>query len=334
MTMFDNNPMISWLIASLKVVRYFAPFLLLIGVPISDYLLEHVWPKTKPKLHQRTSWAKYATLILGGGLTVCALIYDDQERTNQHAASEHASIAQQAKIDQMTTTIGQLLLTLANKPEFDIVTRTQILEERKKFQIGETTASSLNILASQWSNKRAQAKLDNETERHNAAEQAKQFLTTSFPIWNYAVTTFQTKLVLMTYKISASVNSDYTGLPSEEFLLRDMNIGWNEHSVDVCEINLGTNFPWKCKCTIRIPDSMSGGRPPQLQFQCQGTGDNGSGVLLITLRPGNLVEAYQTVSGDKPFVDTCSMSNYNECINSALDSLIGSQAEQFLPKAK
>ncbi len=167
-----------------------------------------------------------------------------------------------------------------------------MLAVKRKLDVGDTSVGDLGTLISGWSNKLAQAKIDREADRLKTVDQQLQFLSPAFPIWDYAIRTFEMKLAGYVKPQGRRVTSDYVSLPPKETLCRGWlpETGWSVLSNNVCEITLGTNVDWICNCTIAMAErmSISGGFPPELRLESKSKWKTESELLRIIVHNGNV----------------------------------------------
>lgn len=282
--------------------------------------------------------------ILGVIMAVTAFYINATEKRDSKSREEKLSAqvqtlgdenqTLQSEVCRQTKAISDLLGVGANKPGVDVATRSDMLAVKRKLDIGDACIGDWGALISGWSNKVAQVRIDRERERLNAVEQQKLVLVPAIPVWDYAIRTFQRKLAGYVKTQGRTPSSDYVNLPASESLCR----GWRHGPVgdtirpDVCEITMGTNSAWSCKCFLTIPGIMGffpAQNPqyaPHLDLECHGK--SGTVVLSVSVY-NNGVTTVITGSDGVAISESRPLAESQKVVDGALDDFIGSQGAEL-----
>jgi hypothetical protein len=158
----------------------------------------------------------------------------------------------------------------------------------------------------------------------------KEMVHSATPIWRYAVQAFPEMMAKYCGPKGEKVSSSCLRLPNDEILCQGKVGSW-ESFYEVCEVSVGTNPVWKCKCSVRMADSTGPGNPPQLVFDC--SSKSGSVRLMIYLYNGQL---YTWLKVGEVFQDTQQypVSDDKKGVDVGLEALVAVYAQESIPRSK
>ncbi len=328
----QNDHWMNWILLILVVGNA----LLVVVQNYLNHLLSHDVTEAQTIRHERVKRNLRRVVVISAIVASVAAVISAISNHQKERRAEDSQSNLTGKVQSLTNdnkdlkkAVGDLMLAMASKPALDLSTRSEILEAKRKFDIGDTNGQDLDALVAAWSNKLARLQLKHEEDQVKNTEQQKESLTPSLPIWEYTIRKLQTILVGCTKPNGVTVQSDFTSLPSTDTLCEGYGgkpcAGCRDF--DVCEISLSTNSAWNCKCSIRIPDRTGiGGGPARLGIVCNSK--NRSDRLWVFIEYGTLITELHTIDCDD-CLERNPVSEYTNSVDAALDGLIAAQAGEL-----